>query len=398
MEHVVSVILAGGEGTRLFPLTQYRCKPDVRFAGRYRLIDIPISNSLHSKIQEIFILSQHFTDSLHGHIETTYPSQPHTFHFLTPSEKAGIKNLYKGTADAVRQNLAQILQSTTEYVLILAGDQLYHMNYHEIVDFAKQEDADLVIAALPVDEAEAKRMGVLKIDPSSHVIDFYEKPSDRKTLNDFFDRAAQKYLGSMGIYVFKKKALESLLNEAGDDFGKHMIPSQVKKGKTSAFCYTGYWEDIGTIRAYYYANLSLTHPHNWMHDNNMDHRLFTPHHNIATPFFKNSMIRDSLINQGSHIEAKEITHSVIGMMTSIGENTIVRDSIIIGDHSSDHAVTIGKNCVIEKAIIDSDVCIGNNVRLLNQNQVQKYDGNGIYIRDGIIIVTANTRLPDGFLL
>jgi glucose-1-phosphate adenylyltransferase len=405
MDQIVSVILAGGEGTRLYPLTRCRCKPDVRFAGRYRLIDIPISNSINSKIQNIFILSQHYTTSLHQHILSTYPPthfQSHKINLLTPKEVTGKKNLFKGTADAVRQNLDRILSSTAEYVLILAGDQLYHMNYHEMINFAKKEDADLVIAALPVEEQEAKRMGLLKIDPLSHVIDFFEKPPDRKTL-DMFALAPkpdheQQYLGSMGIYIFKKEALLNLLNQEGDDFGKHVIPNQVKKGKTSAFIYNGYWEDIGTISAYYQANLALTNDQNWMQSYNETNQLYTPHNNMTTPLIKATAITNSLINQGALIEAKEVTHSIVGLKTWIKEHTIVRDCIIIGENCPTHSVVIGKNCILQKAIIDSDVIIGDNVHLINQKNVQKFDSEYVFIREGIIIVTSGARLPDGFVL
>ncbi len=405
MDQIVSVILAGGEGTRLYPLTRCRCKPDVRFAGRYRLIDIPISNSINSKIQNIFILSQHYTTSLHQHILSTYPPthfQSHKITLLTPKEAPGKKNLFKGTADAVRQNLDRILSSTAEYVLILAGDQLYHMNYHEMINFAKKEDADLVIAALPVEEQEAKRMGLLKIDPLSHVIDFFEKPPDRKTL-DMFALAPkpdheQQYLGSMGIYIFKKEALLNLLKQEGDDFGKHVIPNQVKKGKTSAFIYNGYWEDIGTISAYYQANLALTDDQNWMQSYNETNQLYTPHNNMTTPLIKATAITNSLINQGALIEAKEVTHSIVGLKTWIKEHTIVRDCIITGEHCPTYSVVIGKNCILQKAIIDSDVIIGDNVHLINQKNVQKFDSDYVFIRDGIIIITSGARLPDGFVI
>jgi len=405
MDQIVSVILAGGEGTRLYPLTRCRCKPDVRFAGRYRLIDIPISNSINSKIQNIFILSQHYTTSLHQHILSTYPPthfQSHKIALLTPKEVPGKKNLFKGTADAVRQNLNQILSSTAEYVLILAGDQLYHMNYDEMINFAKKEDADLIIAALPVEEQEAKRMGLLKIDPLSHVIDFFEKPPDRKTL-DMFALAPkpgheQQYLGSMGIYIFKKQALLDLLNQEGDDFGKHVIPNQVKKGKTSAFIYNGYWEDIGTISAYYQANLALTNDQNWMQSYNEANQLYTPHNNMTTPLIKATAITNSLINQGALIEAKEVTHSIVGLKTWIKEHTIVRDCIITGEYCPTYSVVIGKNCILQKAIIDSDVIIGDNVQLINQKNVQKFDSDYVFIREGIIIVTSGARIPDGFVI
>jgi glucose-1-phosphate adenylyltransferase len=405
MDQVASVILAGGEGTRLFPLTRCRCKPDVRFAGRYRLIDVPISNSINSKLQNIFVISQHFATSLHQHILSTYPAshfQNHKITILTPKDGPGKKNLFRGTADAVRQNLGSILPTAGEYVLILAGDQLYHMDYHEMLEFAKNVNADLIIAAIRVEEPEAKRMGLLKIDDQSHVLDFFEKPTDRMTLESFALEKKpdhpQQYLGSMGIYVFKKSALINLLKLEGDDFSKHIIPHQVQQGKTFAFIFNGYWEDIGTIAAYYHANLALTNDQNWMQAFTGTHQLYTPHHNFSTPLIKQTTIAHSLINQGALIEAKEVTHSIIGINTWIKENTIIRDSIITGENGEKHSVMIGKNCFIQKAIIDSDVIIGDNVRLANVNQLQKVDSGNVFIRDGIIIVTAGARLPDGYIL
>ena len=401
MDEVISVILAGGEGTRLFPLTKCRCKPDVRFASRYHLIDIPISNSIHSNIPTIFVLSQHFTSSLHEHILSTYPPDrfgTHKIVLITPQD-IGKKTLFKGTADAVRQNIERILESSSQYIIILAGDQLYHMNYHELIRFAKKQNADLTIAALPIEENDAKRMGVLKIDETSRIVDFFEKPQERKTLDSFVLPQSKKYLGSMGIYVFKKEALKELLKEDGDDFGKNILPLQIKKGNSSAYIYNGYWEDIGTISSYFQANLALTSHNNWMQAYNDGNQLFTPPINISTPLIKNSQIIDSLINQGAFIEAKEISHSIIGMKTWIQNQSIIRDTIIIGDHlAPEYSVVIGKDCLIKKAIIDSNVTIGNNVQLVNQNGLSKFDGDGVFIRDGIIIVTAGARLPDGYVI
>jgi glucose-1-phosphate adenylyltransferase len=415
-EKVASVILAGGEGTRLFPLTKTRCKPDVSFAGKYHLIDIPLSSSLNSRIQNVFVISQYFVSSLHKHIQSTYPVEKLGCIELLSPKTDDKKSMFLGTADAVRKNLENILKSNAEYFLILSGDQLYSMDFSDMISFAKREDADLVIAALPVEEQDAKRMGLLKIDSSSHVIDFVEKPTDPKTLNAFALSHAffhkenlknnRKYLGSMGIYVFKKDALISLLQEEGDDFGKHLIPKQVKKGKTSAYLYDGYWEDIGTISSYYHANLALTCPKNWMENYNHINPIYTPNHNLSIPVVKNTLIKNSLINQGAVIEAKEINHSIVGMGAWIKEGSVITDSIIMGLHQISSAeeegaptsITIGENCVIHKAIIDSNVFIADKVQLINRDDLTKYDGNGIYIRDGIIIVTPGTMLPTGFTL
>ncbi len=422
-DRVASIVLAGGEGTRLFPLTQSRCKPAVMFGGRYRLIDIPISNSLNSKIHNIFIISQYFASDLHQYVLSSFPS--HLFkrgniQLLSPEEAPNRKIWFKGTADAVRQNLDHLLKSTAEHFLILSGDQLYNMNFMPMIQFARDTDADLVVAALPVDEPEAKRMGLMKLDSANHVQGFYEKPNTaellklyelppdspvRKKLPNLGNR---RYLGSMGIYVFKRECLISILREEGDDFGRNLIPIQVHRGKTYTFVFDGYWEDIGTIASYYQANLALISEKNCldMHDENSP--IYTTSQLLPSPVVHNTAVHNSLIGLGAIIDAKEITNCIIGQRAQIKKGTVIRNSIVSGHkfysappHQSPPLPPeffIGENCLIEKAIIDEQSCIGNNVQLINKDQLQKYDGNGVYIRDGIIIVTSNTRLPDGFVL
>jgi len=423
LDRVASIILAGGQGTRLFPLTEQRCKPAVSFGGRYRLIDIPISNSLNSHISRIYVISQYFAANLHQHILSTYQTdviRRASFELLCPQETNFKKAWFKGTADAVRQNLDHLLKAPVDYFLILSGDQLYNMNYEELINFAKQQDADAVIATLPVKEAEARRMGLMKIDEHYFIKDFYEKPTDPKVLKDFevphsliekehYNHSSDEkhYLGSMGIYVFKRSALISLLKEEGDDFGRHLIPIQVKRGKTFAFLFKSYWEDIGTVSSFYQANLALTTHQNCLDVYDECRPIFTFPHHLPSPVIKNTVVRDSLISQGSIIEAKEITHSVVGIRSHIKKGTVVRDSVILGNHFFNPPLhqspplpeqfTIGENCVIQKAIIDEHTYIGNNVQLINKANLQNYDGNGIYVRDGIIVVTTGTQLPDHFV-
>jgi glucose-1-phosphate adenylyltransferase len=423
MEKVASVILAGGQGTRLYPLTQTRCKPAVCFGGRYRLIDIPISNSLNAQIHRIFVISQYFASSLQQHLLETYQLdyfRQSKIQMLCPEETPNRKVWFNGTADAVRQNLEHLEATNVEYFLILSGDQLYNMNFTDMVQFAKKEDADMVIASIPVEEQEARRMGLLKIDASCHALEFSEKPSDPNILNEFalpqeflnghkiVHPSATHYLGSMGIYIFKRKALFDLLKEQGDDFGKDLIPIQFKKGKTSAYVYKGYWEDIGTIGSYYNANLALTHQEHCLNTYDEHNPIFTHPHNLPSPLIKDTTINCSIISQGSVIEASEISHSIIGIRIKISKGTIIRNSIILGrlfnapdlQHpaSIPGESCIGENCHIENAILDEHTSIGNNVQLINKDKLQKFDGDGIFIRDGIIIVTSGTCIPDGFIL
>ncbi len=423
VDRVACIILAGGQGTRLFPLTQQRCKPAVIFGGRYRLIDIPLSHALNAKISSVYVISQYLIGSLHEHILETYsPSLTRNskIHLLSPEETSQSKTWYNGTADAIRKNLSYFAASSADYFLILSGDQLYNMDLHEMLLFARQEDADLVIGALPVEEAEAKRMGLLQVTSENRVLDFVEKPSDPKILEKFVvskeilvahpykNQDKQHYLGSMGIYIFKREALFALLKESGDDFGKNLIPIQFKKGKTSAFVYQGYWEDIGTISSYYYANIALLSQKNCLDVYDEKNPIFSDSKNLPSPIIRETHVKESIISLGSIIEAEEITRSVVGVRAHIKKGSIIRDSIIMGNHYYEAPLhqspplpphfSIGENCFIEKAIIDEHCCIGNRVQLINKDKLQHYDGNGIYIRDGIIIVPTGTTLPDHFIL
>jgi len=423
MGKVATIILGGGEGTRLFPLTTTRCKPAISFGGKYRLIDIPLSNSINSKCLKIFVITQFLSTSLHQHINKTYrPGNYNTgfIELLSVEQKPKIKNWFLGTADAVRQNLEYFVDIPVDYFLILSGDQLYNMDFQGMVRFAKETNADLVIATLPVKEENAKRMGLLKIDESHAIVDFTEKPKEKKILNSFklenflsedfnLDNINEPhYLGSMGIYLFKREALLNLLEiDLREDFGKHLIPTQVKNGKTYAYVYNGYWEDIGTILSYYQANIALTRPNPELKFYDENNPIFTTHQNLPGPKILNSKIEYSLISDGSYIEADLISNSILGARTVVRSGTIIKDSYIIGN---DYYVSpiakgkdaktfeIGKNCTISRAIIDKHVHIGNNVQLINKENLMNYNSDDIYIREGIIIVTRGTSIPDGFIL
>jgi len=413
IKRVAAVILAGGQGTRLFPLTQHRCKPAVGFGGRYRLIDIPLSNSLNSDITRLFVISQYFASSLHQHILATYHLdffQTGGIELLCPEEIPDRKIWFKGTADAVRQNLEHLVKSPVDYFLILSGDQLYNIDFREMVRFAKEKNADMVVAALKVPEEEAKRMGVLKIDATNHIKDFYEKPKDREVLNRFVitDGKASFYLGSMGIYVFKREALIALLQEEGHDFGQHLIPIQIKKGNAYTYHYRGYWVDIGTIDSFYEANMALLDQKNCLNTYDESNPIYTQPYNLPSPMIKEAVIRNSLIGQGAIIEGNEIINSVIGIRSHIKRGTRISHSIVMGNHfyrpplhqhpPLPKEFSIGENCIIERAIIDEHTYIGNKVRLINKDKRETFDGDGVYIRDGIIIVTTGTELPDGYIL
>ncbi|MDE3055616.1 MAG: glucose-1-phosphate adenylyltransferase [Verrucomicrobiota bacterium] len=422
---VTTIILAGGQGTRLHPLTLNHSKPAVSYGGRYRLIDIPISNSINSDFRNIFVIAQYLSGELEHHIQQTYhfdSFNPGSVDVLTPQEnERGERHWFQGTADAIRKNLPTILKSSADYFLILSGDQLYNMNFQSMVDFAQEKRAELTIASLPVTAQEAKRMGLLKIDEDHNVVDFIEKPKEPHLMDPFLlDKTffsnhestlpdKNHYLASMGIYLFTREGLTGLLQQdSRNDFGYHLISTAVSRGKTAAFVYKGYWEDIGTVSSYYEANLNLTDASRKLDTYDEKNPIFTRPTYLPGPKISSTRICNSIICEGSIIEAEEISHSVIGLRSHIKKGTILRDCVMMGNHfylpptHQNYPIPsnfwIGEDCLIEKAIIDEHVQIGNRVVLVNKDKLSHYDGNGIYIRDGIIIVTSGAVVPDGFVL
>lgn len=422
MRQVASIILGGGEGTRLHPLTLSRCKPAVCFGGKYRLIDVPISNSINAGCYKTFVLTQFLSSSLHHHIFQTYmrPTAGKV-EILTAEQKPASRSWFQGTADAVRQNIDYLLESPVEYFLILSGDQLYNIDFQKMVRFAQKTDADVVVAALPVTAQEASRLGILKVDENSTITEFCEKPQARallqklRTSANTMDRAGiqfsskKTYLGSMGIYLFKRKALiDYLTQDLREDFGKHLLPTIVAKGKASAFLYDGYWEDIGTIETFYEANMALTMPNSPFSFHHAASFIYSHPYDLPPSSISNAQLKQAIICEGSIIEADEVTRSLLGPRTVIQKGSIIRDTYIMGNeyyHSSvcDHqrlpaAPQIGQDCIIKRAIIDKNVCIGKGVRLINKDKHINYDAENIFIREGIIIVPRGTSLPDGFCI
>lgn len=424
MKRVASIILSGGEGTRLYPLTLSRCKPAVNFGGKYRLIDVPISNSIHANCAKIFILSQFLSSSLHKHITQTYLYGNHfsnQIEILTAEQKPASKDWYMGTADAVRQNLDYIRECSVDYFLILSGDQLYNFEFQEMLNFALEEDADLVVASLPVTEQAVTRMGVLTIDAHKNIINFHEKPQDKKLIEklrlssevmkgiEHESMGKFTHLGSMGIYLFKRKTLIELLqNDSREDFGKHLIPSQIKKGKVKTYIHKGYWEDIGTIDNFHKANLALTQRFPSFEIHPEVRALFSSLYNLPPARFFDSQIDHSLICEGAVVNEAEISHCLLGPRTYIEDGVILRNSYLMGNdyyqaqHQEDMKLPqkprIGAKSIIQNAILDKNVHIGQNVKLINQQKLDFYNGDNIYIRDGIIVVPRGAFIPDGFTL
>ncbi|WP_201456619.1 glucose-1-phosphate adenylyltransferase [Chlamydia sp. 17-3921] len=422
-DRVGVIVLCGGEGKRLSPLTDSRCKPTVSFGGRYKLIDVPISHAISSGFSKIFVIGQYLTYTLQQHLFKTYfyhgVLQDH-IHLLAPEGRQGNQIWYQGTADAIRQNLLYLKDLDLDYFLILSGDQLYNMNFQVIVDAAVSSKADMILVAQPISEKDAKRMGVLRINPDGRVIDFYEKPQNEDLLNHFRlshqDRQQHgllesdgEFLGSMGIYLFRKDSLFRLLaEEQGEDFGKHLIHTQMKRGIVQSFLYEGYWTDIGTIESYYRANIALaqrrpqisTKGFNCYDDQGM---IYSKNHHLPGAVVAESLISNSLLCEGCVIDSSRVSNSVVGIRGMIGDNSIIDHSIVMGNDrygtSLETSLGIGKDCEIHKTIIDENCHIGNGVKLSNLSNYSYYDApdGKLFVRDGITIIPRGTRLPDNYV-
>ncbi|WP_213318721.1 sugar phosphate nucleotidyltransferase [Chlamydiifrater volucris] len=416
------IILCGGEGKRLAPLTKNRCKPTVSFGGRYKLIDIPISHAITSGFSKIFVIGQYLTYTLQQHLFKTYFYHgvvQDQIHLLVPEERNGEKIWYQGTADAIRQNLLYLEDVDVEYFLILSGDQLYNINFQKMVDYAQSTNASMVIAAQPIPEKDATRMGVMLFDDEYSLKDFYEKPQSPAVLDKFKSqstcgRKKQKFgdkgffWGSMGIYLFRKEELVHLLkNDNREDFGKHLIQTQMQKGDVKVFVYDGYWTDIGTIESYYEANLSLTrlplNPDEGLSCYRDAGKIFSKNHHLPGAMISNSLISDSLLCEGAIINSSKISSSVLGIRSVIGQNTVIQDSVLIGNSGysfkNSRKVGIGQDCLIQKAIIDENCSIGNGVILTNSQELLNYESpdGKVTVRDGIIIIPSGTEIPDNYV-
>lgn len=406
---ILGVIMGGGRGTRLYPLTQVRAKPAVPIGGKYRLIDIPLSNCINSDINRIAVLTQFNTVSLHRHITQTYNFDP--FHrgwvqIWAAEQTFTNQTWYQGTADAVRQQLLEIRSTGADYVLVLAGDHLYRMNYMDMAHYHWERDADISIAVQPVSGQEASRFGILNRNQDGFITDFVEKPQNPAILKDFVsnDDPTRPYLGSMGIYFFKTEILIELLESSpADDFGKEIIPDALGLKTVVGFNFDGYWEDIGTIRAFYEANLSITRP-------DPPFNFYDPYYPIYTHprFLPGSIVEGASMEQvsladGCYVGKASIYNSVIGLRGQIQDKAFVKDTVIMGaDYYEDDPHTlkivpigIGRNSHVEGALLDKNVRIGKDVvikpfPLGTEEECEEYS-----IRDGIVVIPKNTVIPDG---
>jgi glucose-1-phosphate adenylyltransferase len=422
---LLAVILGGGAGSRLFPLTEQRSKPAVPLGGKYRLVDVPISNCINSDVIRMFVLTQFNSASLNRHIATTYRFSPFADGFveiLAAEQTPERPDWFQGTADAVRQVLPHIRDWRIDTLLILSGDHLYRMDYRKFLKRHFDTNADITVSVIPIPPDSASEFGLLKVDSEGQIVEFREKPKgealesmrvDTTTLGLTADEARQRpFLASMGIYVFKYDRLEQLLAEDTThlDFGKQVIPASINKYNVQAYLFNGYWEDIGTIAAFYKANLDMTSaipPFNLF---DAEAPLFTRARYLPPSKMDKCEIHDSIISDGCIINGAKINRSLIGLRSRIAEGTKMDGAYMMGadyyqtleDMVKDREaarprVGVGENTTIRRAIIDKNARIGNDVRLLNETGVIDADGpNGMYyIRDRIIIVPKNALIPDG---
>lgn len=428
MKNVTTLVLGGGRGSRLYPLTKVRAKPAVPLAGKYRLIDIPLSNCINSGLNRVYVLTQFLSVSLHRHIRLTYRFDNFSGGFVEllaaqQTADAGT-DWYQGTADAVRKNIRYIEQHGTEYVLILSGDQLYRMDYRDMLATHQQSGAQVTIGAIPVTRQAARAFGIMRIDPTGRVGGFLEKPQTDDEINmvrldpAWIDRhgiasGGRECLASMGIYVFNRDfLLEVLKKTTYQDFGKEVFPAAFRSRHVQVHLFDGYWEDIGTIRAFYEANLALAQPNPPFQLVSPTAPVYSRARYLPPSLFEGAQIKGSLIADGCRIgKGAVIENSVLGLRCLIGENVTIRNSIVMGDDyyeepdaarpcgPSHPTIGIGDGSVIEGAIVDKNCRIGNNVRVVNEQGIENgRDAPDCVIRDGIPVVVKDAELPDGWTL
>jgi glucose-1-phosphate adenylyltransferase len=421
MRNVLSVILGGGQGSRLYPLTHMRSKPAVPIGGKYRLIDVPISNCLHADLRRIYVLTQFNSASLNRHIGNTYRMDQFSSGFVeilaaeqTPESTAW----FEGTADAARKARRHFEMHDADYYLILAGDHLYRMNYMQLLQAHLDRMADITIAALPAMPVDATGMGIFTFDKSDQIVAFEEKPNAQrlaqmKTSLPHGSTALRvtddkPFIASMGIYLFTRKVLHELLEMEGNDFGRQLIPAALNRFRVSAYLFGGYWADVGTVDSYYDANIQLTQPSAPFSFYDPACPIYTHERFLPPSRMLNSDLRNALVSDGSYLDQSSITDSVVGIRTIVRSGAKIRRSVLLGadyyEHDTNGAARhtvpmgIGRNAELDRVIVDKNARIGDGARLVNTTGVQEFDGAGYYIRNGIVIVPKDGTIPPGFAL
>jgi glucose-1-phosphate adenylyltransferase len=423
--NVLSIIMGGGQGTRLFPLTQERAKPAVPLAGKYRLVDIPISNCINSGLRRVYVLTQFNSASLHRHISQSYKFDHFTGGFveiLAAEQTLADASWYQGTADAVRKNLIHILNHEFDHLLILSGDQLYRMDFRPIILQHAESNADLTVATIPIERKECSAFGIMQTDPDLRITRFVEKPKDPAVL-DSLKLAKESYgkygitgdkdlfLASMGIYVFKREILVKLLENTHTDFGKHIIPEAIKTHRVYSYIYQGYWEDIGTIRSFFEANLDVTSELPRFNFFDMSAPVFSRPRFLPGSKINGAHIDHAVVSDGCIINEAKIAHSIIGIRSVVGAGAELKRVIHLGCDYYESLISIeentkkgmprigiGQNTKIENAIIDKNARIGDNVVISPAGKPENVDHDLYFIRDGIVIIPKNGVIPHGTVI
>lgn len=414
MNDVLTIILGGGRGTRLFPLTQYRSKPAVPIGGKWRLIDIPISNCLHAGLDKIYVLTQFNSASLNRHIAQTYRMDMFSGGFvevMAAEQTPQGEQWFQGTADAVRQAARHFRDIDAAYYLILAGDHIYRMDFAELIEAHIERDADITIAAQPVAAADASGLGIFSFDVSGQIVGFEEKPSQARLAEMRTSAPAHSpagllspdkpFLGSMGIYVFSREVLHDVLNSnTSVDFSREIIPSAISTHRVHAYLYRGYWADVGTVASFYEVNLMLTRrssPFNFFHPRRP---IYTHPRFLPAARLHDCRLDEALVAEGAYLDSCDVRNSVVGVRSSIQKGARVTNSILLGadyydDQFGEQPLGIGPNAVLDRVIVDKNARIGEGARLVNEKGIMDEDGDGYHIRSGIIIVPKNGTVKPG---
>jgi glucose-1-phosphate adenylyltransferase len=423
--NVLSVIMGGGQGKRLFPLTKERAKPAVPLAGKYRLVDIPISNCINSGLRRIYLLTQFNSASLHRHISQSYKFDHFSGGFveiLAAEQTYADTSWYQGTADAVRKNMIHFLNHDWEYLLILSGDQLYRMDFRNIITLHDESDADITIATIPVGRREAGALGIMQINEERRITRFVEKPTDPAVQNSLrlpqewyskleIQDGGDLFLASMGIYVFKRDVIRKLLDNNLTDFGKDIIPGAIETLRVFSHVYQGYWEDIGTIRSFFEANIDVTNELPRFNFFDMSAPIFSRPRFLPASKVNGAQIDHAVISEGCILNHAVISHSIIGLRSIVGPATVVNRTILLGsDYYESYEsiiehekvgrprIGIGANCRIDNTIVDKNARIGNNVVISPVGKPADVDHPLYYIRDGIVIIPKNGVIPHGTVI
>ncbi len=417
MDSILAVVLCGGAGTRLFPLTEWRSKPAVPLLGKYRLVDIPISNCLNSGLDRIFVLTQFNAAGLNQHVTDTYQMDSFGKGFvsvLSAEQTRYSPDWFQGTADAVRQVLHHMNKHQYSHVLILAGDQLYQMDFQKLYAQHRTQKADITVATTPVTAAEATGFGIMHTNADDEIIHFREKPAAEELteLKSDVDADMQQqerhFLASTGIYLFNRDVLEEMLtaDPSITDFGKEVIPQSLENHKVVSYPFRGYWSDVGSIRSYHAANIALSRMDTVLDFHDMRNPIYTRQLTLPPPKIHASYIQDAYIAEGSVLNNCKVYNSVLGVRTFVGKRSTIKNSVILGagsyrNSSGDGILArpgVGEACYIENAIVDENASIGNGVVLANRDDIKEGEGANYYIKDGIIVIPENAVVPDGTVI